>query len=401
MTRQFGPTPRVTWLPWMACLLLVILAGCRPQVSDRDTAGGSPEPKQASRPTPEELLERMIRVYREAPVYSDRGEIVLSYRSGGSLRRDAAPLRVAFQRPGKLKMEAYQVRLAADGERLQARIQDEATGHLDNQVLVREVPPQLTLPWLMEDSLLHEVLRQGLGRQPIQLELLLGSNPIAPFLAPDVRREFLEDQTLHGHRCHRLRVDTGEGPFVFWIDQQDGLLRRLEYPTSGLRPSAEARSMVTDMKLVADFREARLAATGEDFRGEDWSQLEGVQQVRRFVRPPQPLPTNLFAERLPAFRLQHVADETAQAESAVGAGSAVEAESEDSAVDGATDRQSRGAREEGNRYFGSDQMQGQVVVLHWYADHPACWASLERLRICGSAGSSGRLERSRRIGRDN
>jgi hypothetical protein len=318
------------------------LGGCRPVESLTGSANNENSSRDstglASRPEPEDALQAMIRAYREAPVYSDRGEIVLTFRTGGALRRDAAPLSVAFQRPGQLKVQAYQVQMASDGEVLQARIEDEASANLDGQVVMREMPPQLSLPWLFEDSLLHEVLQQGLGRQPIQLELLLSEHPIAEFLAPSARRRYLDDQTLHGRRCHRIQVETREGSFIFWLDPQQWLLRRLEYPTDSLRTTAESNRMVSDMKLIADFHDSRFAALGDRFGLEEIP--SGAKVLRRFVRPPQPLPTNLFAEPVPPFQLDQL----------------------------------RG------RLLHSDDLRGKVAVLHWYVEHPACQASLERLQ---------------------
>jgi hypothetical protein len=317
-------------------LLAVALAGCRPSPSavlepSDGSAAGRPE-----RPSPEATLEAMVRAYQEAPVYSDRGEIQLTYRVAGRVQRDSAPLAVHWERPGKLHVEAYQVELLGDGEKLRARMEQTGLVELDGQVVERAMPEELALSWLYEDHLLYEVLQRGLGRQPIQLELLLAAEPIPNFRAPSTNRRYLDDGTWQGGPCYRVEVRTAEGPFVFWIDQQQHLLRRLEYPTGPLQASADPRQQVTDLRLVAEFHASRFGASDSALPSRDMETSAGA--LRRFVRPPQPLPSNLFGQAAGPFTLYDLEEKPQR----------------------------------------SEQWRGQVAVLHWYVDHPACQASLER-----------------------
>jgi hypothetical protein len=325
----------VVWLLWLTVTVATGAMGCRPANTSPSQPTDSPERRVVTRPPVDETLGAMIRAYQQALAYSDRGEIQLSYRSGGRLHRDVAPFSVAFQRPGKLQMQAYQVDLASDGEILQAQIHETASSDLSGQVVRRETPMHLTLPWLYEDNLLRETLQLGLGRQPIQLELLLAEQPIAEFCDSNVSRRYLDDRPLHGHSCYRLEVLTSEGPFVFWIDRQQWLLRRLEYPTNQLRQTMDPRLGVSDLSLVAEFHDSQFAAMRDRFLLTPLA--EGARPLRRFVRPSQPLPSNLFGQTPAPFTLFQLDD----------------------------------------RPLSSDSLQGKIVVLHWYVDHPACQASLE------------------------
>ncbi len=280
----------------------------------------------------------MIAAYQNAPAYSDRGEILLRYRMNGTQHQDAAPLSVALERPQHLRLQAYQVDLVSNGEALQARIDDAGTQGIDGQIVSRPAPEQLTLPSVLDDHLLNDVLQRGLGRHPIQLELLLAKSPLEPMLAEDVRRRLLDDRELNGRRCYRVEVRTTEGPFVFWIDTQDYVLRRFEYPARAMLAELATSVSASDMSLVAEFHDARFHAEPERF--DLWEVPPTAKVVRRFVRPPLGLSSSLFGKTPNDFTFER--------------------------LDG--DRVSR------------EQLLGKTVVLHWFVDHPACRASLERLQ---------------------
>ena len=75
--------------------------------------------------------------------------------------------------PTKLRVNAYHVQLAADGNHLWAQIRDEATGNLDGQVLRRPTPEALDIDTLRTNPVLFDQLFNQLGGAPITLELLL------------------------------------------------------------------------------------------------------------------------------------------------------------------------------------------------------------------------------------
>ena len=67
---------------------------------------------------PRGLITEMGRAYRGAASYADDARVVVRQTSG-ALSTDAAfPFRVAFSRPDRIRIDAYDARIAADGTRL-------------------------------------------------------------------------------------------------------------------------------------------------------------------------------------------------------------------------------------------------------------------------------------------
>ena len=59
--------------------------------------------------------------------------------------------------------------------------------------------------------------------------------------------------------CSITGVPSPGGAFVFWVDQSEGLLRRLDYPAMALVPEFIARDPdVTNLELYADLHGAAI-----------------------------------------------------------------------------------------------------------------------------------------------
>jgi hypothetical protein len=285
-----------------------------------------------------EILQRMIKSYQNAPSYSDRGVVSLRYRVGESRFQDDADLAVTLARPNKLSVRAYQVALACDGTQLRARVKDPSSRDLDGQFVVRAAPPVVSLPELYTDQVLHRLIASGLGRHPVQLELLLGEEPLKDFLRPNVRKRLLGDAEIAQRPCWRVEVGAAEGEFVFWVDREQLVLRRLEYPTGELAAQMARTANVSDVTVAAEFRDARFGPVTAD----NVFQLEapeGAKQVRYFVLPPQPLPSNLFGQEISDFFFADLAG-------------------------------SRVSR---------DQLRGKIAIFVWIHDDANCQASLQEL----------------------
>lgn len=320
----------LVFLPLWTCA-----AGCGNRADDQPSP---PDGQTAPRASADDVLQRMLAAYKDAAGYRDRGVVRLSYREEGTVEDDEAPLSVAFQRPNRIRLEAYQLTMTSDGEQLKARIRDEATQDLDNQLLVREASGQLTLSQLYADPVVDDVLRGGLGRYPVQLELLLSDEPLSGFQGDDVERQLLEDETLREHPCHRLRVTTAEGSFLLWIDRDTSVLRRLEFPTRQLEESMQATGSIDQVRLVADFVGAEL---NPEFSSGvfELAAPADARRVSTFLLPPEPLLTNLYGRRPSPFSFTQ--------------------------LDG-TQLQQR-------------ELQGDVTVLVWFTMHPTCQATLQQL----------------------
>jgi hypothetical protein len=326
-------------------LLLLAAIGCEvktgPTAAAPTTAAGAAAAKLA----PRELLNRTIEAYRAATAYEDHGQVRLSYKQDGRRLEDAAPLAVAYAAPNRLAVEAYQTRVASDGEHFTALIRDPDSNDIDGQVVRRPSPEKLALDELYADTVLHKALESGLGRHPVQLELLFGSAPLLDLIKPETPLAMLEPATIQdatepaGHACARLEATLADGVYVFWIDQESYLLRRIDYPAEAIVPDLVGAPGVSEVKLVADFRRARFNAPppAETFALEAPA---GSVPVRYFVLPPQALPSQLFGKQPSKFKFTTVAGEPlAQAD-----------------------------------------LQGQPTVLMWFTADPANAPALQQLQ---------------------
>ncbi len=261
----------------------------------------------------EQILRHMVDAYKSADAYSDKGVLIVSYNQGGQVVREETPLAIQFRRPNSLSVRAYQVSLASDGAKLQYRVQHGATGDMDNQFIERNAPSELTLSGLFNDpsagrfdQVLQHFLTGGAHLPfrhellPPQLGLLLSKDAFAEFLKDDIDLRLLEERSLDGHRCHRVAAETYDGTFVLWIDQQNSLLRRFEYPFKSFLPTIAEQDGVSEAALAADLRDAKLAASSAD-QAYQLPAPTGSLRVRHFVPLPAKIPSPLIGKRLNEF----------------------------------------------------------------------------------------------------
>jgi hypothetical protein len=269
------------------CLGILLGVGCARQAT---------EPAGSSDVTAEGVMQRMLDAYRQADSYQDRGVVRLQYQRAGQTYTDEAPMSVAWQSPNRLKVLAYQVELACDGDQLRARIRDEATRDFDGQVVAREAPSPLTLRDLWEeDEILSLAFGQGLAGYPPQLDLLMSPTPLAAVRDEGVRSALLEPAAVDGNPCHRIQVATSDGDFFLWVDQESYVLRRLEYPVAAFAPELADDNSVADPRLTVEFRGAAfgMSPASEQFA---FSVSPAEKRVRRLIMPPRELPSDLFGQ---------------------------------------------------------------------------------------------------------
>ena len=82
------------------------------------------------------VLEAMAEAYRTAKSYNDKGNRPIPAESGDQKIDQKIDFSVAFQRPNKLRMEAYMAKVVIDGKKFYASIDD-----LPGQVLEKTPPP--------------------------------------------------------------------------------------------------------------------------------------------------------------------------------------------------------------------------------------------------------------------
>ena len=138
-----------------ALLALTALAGCGPSEPSKPQGGAagsvaSANPDQQSAGTSaaanqlpgqkpatgRDVLRRMIAAYQNATSYSDKGKLQFFAEGGNEkLVNETFDFCVAYQRPNKVRIEAYRTRLVCDGQKVYASVKQ-----IPNQVLVKDAP---------------------------------------------------------------------------------------------------------------------------------------------------------------------------------------------------------------------------------------------------------------------
>ncbi len=323
--------PMKSVAPWNMLALAVLLLVCVGCGSSRDSDETAIE-------TADQVLDRMVQVYRSADAYNDRGIVRLKYRLDGQWVHDDGQFAVKFVRPNMLYLRAYQLTLASDGQKIHAIVADQQTADLDGQILTKAAPAQLRLDTLYDDPVVLNAVAGGMGGPPVTLELLMGEKPLSEVFAPGSSREMLDDDVIRGHACYRIQARLPEGPLVFWVDRESFVLRRLEYPSEQLARQMAEGMNCSDVTLMAEFRDAVI--DGPLYKKEfEFHVPPDAKLVRRFVIPPQPIASDLIG-RLPGEYFF-------------------------SDLDG--------------RPIPQQELLGQFAVLVWFNNHPASQVTLEQL----------------------
>jgi AhpC/TSA family len=334
----------------IACFVLFSVSGCDkppPAARSRPVPEAMPAAKRSALPakptaewTASEILQQLLATYRQATTYQDQAVVRLEYRQGSQPVNQEWPAAVAFERPGKLSIVAYQATVKCDGRELKARIEDVDSKNLDNQIMVRPAPKDLKLADLASDALLYDILSSRLRRQPIQLELLLESGGLVSAFSADIACKRLADASHEGRACFRVEVPSPGGAFIFWVDQADSLLRRLDYPAAALISDLASDPTVSELSLIADLRGAKV---GEPILPAHFS-LEvpaNAKRVKAFVIPPRPLPSDLFGQEPREYFFTKLDDGK----------------------------------------LSDKDLAGKITVLVWYHDNPACEATLHQVSL--------------------
>ena len=300
-------------------------------------SGGSTNTKSEDRPTADQVLRSLVEAYQSANAYSDLGVLRLSYRRDSKVTEDIEEMAIQFRRPNLLRVDAYNLTMGCDGKSMTYRVSDEPSGDMDHQFVSRDAPEEIKLVELFEkDNILYHFMA-GVAGHPIQSELLLTDEPIAPFLEDTVEKSLLEDQTFDDHDCYRVEVKTEQGSFVLWVDSEDFVLRRFEYPAETFLKALAQFEDVSDLQLVAEFPAASFEVNSDErFTIE---QPMNAKVVRYFVQLPPPLPSHLFGKRPDSFHF--------------------------------TDADGKRVTEA--------SLAGKMSVLLWFNNNPACQATLQAL----------------------
>lgn len=224
---------------------------------NKDTADKSPAPDANSSTvenrTADQILRDMETAYRNATSYSDKAQIEIRFERDGVEVGNEIPCSVAFTRPNKLRMDCYGANVVCDGKDFWATAQS-----TPNIVAKTDAPQMLDLNDIVgRDPRLEQELN-GLAGLPVQPYFLLKDNALAEFMAEGMVPKLLQPARIGEQLCNRVEFSTPAGPLVFWIDQRQNLLRRMEMPATHLTQILEAQGPVKNATLRVEFHHAQL-----------------------------------------------------------------------------------------------------------------------------------------------
>ncbi len=249
--------------------------------------------------SPQAYLAAVFSRYRNAASYHDRGVVQILYRDGDREQRQLAPVRVWFDHQ-HLFVEVYDVRLWSDGRSLTGWISDEASKNFDSQVLRRPVTGgRPSLETLLSDPILAERITAGLAGPPPQLEWLFAREPMKRLFAGSHRFEFGPSHSVDGRLCRSVRVVADRETYQFWIDQQAGVIRRVDLPPVAAPPSPGQPIQVMPLSLELIGASFNTPQSDPGMQGLP----EHPRYVKRLVPLPPLEPPSLLGKRSAPFRL--------------------------------------------------------------------------------------------------
>ncbi len=240
---------------------LIILAGCsHPSDSSQPGDGKSAAAKDAQAgdrtsaagklDTGRAVLEAMAAAYRRAKTYQDNGTVRLIAQSGNRKLDEKLDFSVAFERPNKIHLDVYTVRVRCDGQSYHAFITD-----LPGQIVEKDAPGKMDIKSLYGDPILFQTATLGgPAGSPPQPLLLLEDNALKFILNGAEKPVLSEPGEFESHKCYRVQIPRPEGTVTFWIDQDSLVLRRIDLST-------EAMHNYLSQKLGGEVEYSSLIAT--------------------------------------------------------------------------------------------------------------------------------------------
>ena len=264
---------------------------------------------------PRGVLDEVARNYRTAATYSDDARVTVQIIRDGRMTERMMPLRVAFVRPDRIRIEAYDVRIVGTADTLLA-----AVGGVPGQVLAAPLPGRLDLDQLFADDVLRATLTEGEAGCPLQLPLLLADDTIDLVLGDATSAARIAGQErIEGRSCSRLEIAKPDGLLELWIDRKAGVLRRMKVPTDSYAALLSRQSGTpTQVSVVVDFTGAALNADvpAEAFA---FQVPDGAARVERLEPLRAPAPVSPLLGRQPdRFLLTDLDGKTVSPESLQG-----------------------------------------------------------------------------------
>jgi hypothetical protein len=325
-SRPSRPLRGWQWQWVLCCVLLSLGPGCGDPSSvgrpDGQELGGQAsdgeQPGQNSRQlSAEEILKQSVVRYARARSYRDQGVLHLNYRLLGKPIKEPHPFSVIWQADNRLASRIFKGQLSSDGELLSCYVYDIQSGNLDGQQLFLPVAEKLPLDQLYQDSIVRHYLG-GYADLPLDetekdlppklipptLSLLLGQHSFGWIQSPQLV-ERLPDQRLETFDCYVIRSMYREMTADIWIDRDTNLLVQIAMPLKIMDRQVVTSPEISEVELTLRFHQAEI---DQDLRDEDRRQFAvGLKKqglpVRRFVKIPDPFPSEKIGQLSPRFNL--------------------------------------------------------------------------------------------------
>lgn len=333
-----------------------MLSGCgRPSESAETKQGIQASPVSRRHVAPDVFLSQVFARYHTAISYQDRATATLSYSSGGKVESKSAPLHVWFDQ-NQLYVQAYDVRIFSDGKGMLAWIGNEPANDFDSQVLKTGATGRRpTIESLFFDPILRDQIAAGLAGPPPQLEWLFSKEPMKPLFRRDHRFAFDRPDAIDGRRCRIVSVNADGEQYRFWIDQEFGIIRRINFP-SMVAPPVPGKPPL-QMTLTMDLTDASFDASRQT---PDVAPLPTEPKyVSRLIPLPPIAPPKIIGTIPSSFRIQS-------------------ADKRITLSDAGSDREVTIAF----RYSDDDRSNAAVAVLQqWHAQMPSTLVSKVRVVV--------------------
>ena len=248
---------------------LVLAAGCKPAKTPVEEKTPAEEQQIAAQPPEakgepgeaEQLLAKMAAAYQQATSYEDAGTVRFLIEPDDEGWSRWSPFSLTLVRPDKIRLAMHELAVVSDGRLLHAW-----NDRIPGKILEKPAPAELSMPEIYNEQILPPSLKDQMVPEVVpSLVLLLEEEPLEILLA-EAKQPVMDEPGKIGDRQYdRVRVEHPHGTFVFWIDQQTHVLRRLVFPTDAMKRAIEARTgtELEAVSLVADFEGARLDAEVE------------------------------------------------------------------------------------------------------------------------------------------
>lgn len=297
-----------------AVSVFVLLAGCEQKgATQNDQSVTSSEDNLSAI----DIFSRTLTTYRNADEYSDKAVLYMSYRLNGRPIQEPQPWAIALGPQGEFAADLFNAQIRCDGRLLSCYVYDIESGNLDNQRLLLPVKENLPINELYADPIASHFIT-GYSEMPLDTNKAKEETHLIPptiglltglmepnWLRPDVRLERFEDSDVDGRPCFVLRCypsENDEGYVDLWIDKENSTIWQAAFPSDCLDAKVRSSPEITNLRIVARFHEASFEKLipAEAFA---LKPRTDATPVRKFVKIPDSLPSELIGDGVPEFSL--------------------------------------------------------------------------------------------------